>query len=82
MIKKNPIPNQTINGDKEMNLFGHGNTSAMNIHDRERHKVASDLGYRSYSHLRTKGKEDLLLCESEVAYNLAEKVKQLTEEQK
>ena len=63
-----------------MNLLGHGKPSAMNIHERERNKIAIDLGYRSYPHLRTKGKEDLLLCESEVAYNLAEKVKQLTEE--
>ena len=61
-----------------MNLFGHGNTSAMAVHERERNKVAIDLGYRSYSHLRTRGKEDLLLCESEVAFNLAKKI---TEEQ-
>lgn len=65
-----------------MNLFGHGNPSSMNIHDRERHKVAVDLGYRSYPHLRTHGKEDLLLCESEVSFRLAEKVKQLMEEVK
>ena len=63
-----------------MNLFGHGNPSASNIHERERNKVAIDFGYRSYSHLRAKGKEDQLLCESEVAFNLAKKVKELTEE--
>ena len=63
-----------------MNLFGHGNPSASSIHERERNKVAIDLGYRSYSHLRTKGKEDQLLCESEVAFNLSKQIKELKEE--
>ena len=62
-----------------MNLFGHGKPSASNIHERERNKVAIDLGYRSYSHLRTQGKEDQQLCESEVAFNLCKQIKELTE---
>lgn len=53
--------------------LGCGNPSIGSIKERALYEASVEMGYRSFSHLRTTGKEDLLLCQSRALDILAEK---------